>query len=1230
MSIKRISVWIVLSLLTLVLLVLGGSFSLLSTQAGSRWLLQQVPGLSVENFTGAVLTDWQADQLVYQQDDLSVQLTDVQMQFRPMCLLRSAVCLDTLTAARIELNLPESAPDTEPSQGIELPELQLPVSIEIERIHVGEFVLNGETLLANTGLRARWLADGIHLSQLGVQYQEYRVQAKGKIMPSKGWPVQLQIDAQVPMPDAPTLAVQAQLTGSLQSLSLDVVTTGYVAATLKGQLQALDAQLPAQLTLKVASFTATPDVPDTLTLADLVLEVRGDLNKGYQVDGRGALPNTPEQIKLKLAALVKATGAQLSTLSLTASEDAFVAVQGAVDWQQELKADAQLQWQQFPWHSLLAQEDIAVQLQTLDGQVSYSAGDYKGKLNGDLTGPAGAFTLATAFMGDLKQVQLQELLVEAGQGRLLGTATVGFADGVDWLADIEVSKLNPAYWVAELPGELAGLIHTQGTLQGEQLQLDATVDLKGKLRGSATQLLVAVEGAQQSAQKQQWQLSQADLRLGDNRIYGTAQLDQALAGAINIELPRLVQLWPGLAGKASGDIQLSGTLEQPQAVAQLQGRGIAYDGQRVGQFELKGELLAEQRVQFALDAQRIWSGESEIGVLHIEGQGDVAAHTGQLALTGPVLNSEIKISGGLNDKGDWLGQIQQLQLSSHEQNWALEKSTAVNYLSSGELTLAAHCLKSGASSLCAGEQRLLPETKIDYHLLNFPLATLQPWMPADAEISGQLNGDFKVDLLAKGPQGKIQLDAGQGQLRVKENEQWQTFAWQTLRLSSDLTERAIASKLELKGVDSGQLEVVANIDPRFAQKKLSGHFLIEQVDLSALRPFISQVERVQGVLEGRGTLAGHLLAPNISGFVQIRDAQLSGGELPVPFEQLQVRADIQGEQLQLKGGWNSGEAGKGTIQGSVQWANQLLVDVSIKGQQLPLRVEPYANVEIAPDLRVSLKDQRLFLSGTVDVPKGLITIPQLPEQAVHVSSDARVVGDAQPADDGLQVAMDITVNVGSERLQFSGFGLNADLRGDLRVGDNMAGRGMLELLNGRYRAYGQRLELRRARLLFAGPLSQPFLDIEAVRVTGDVTAGLRLTGSALQPSSEIFSNPAMSQEQALSWLLLGRPLQGGGGDGNVMAQAALALGLMGTAPITNKLADTFGVKDFMLDSEGSGVTSSVVASGRISENVSLRYGVGVFEPASTLALRYELSKRMYLEVASGLANSLDVFYKRNF
>ena len=84
------------------------------------------------------------------------------------------------------------------------------------------------------------------------------------------------------------------------------------------------------------------------------------------------------------------------------------------------------------------------------------------------------------------------------------------------------------------------------------------------------------------------------------------------------------------------------------------------------------------------------------------------------------------------------------------------------------------------------------------------------------------------------------------------------------------------------------------------------------------------------------------------------------------------------------------------------------------------------------------------------------------------------------------------------------------------------------------------------------------------------------------------------------------------------------------ASLTGGIARTLGIRDFELDTQGSGVSTSVVASGRLSERLSLRYGVGVFEPANTFALRYELTRRLYLEVASGLASSLDLFYRRDF
>jgi translocation and assembly module TamB len=373
------------------------------------------------------------------------------------------------------------------------------------------------------------------------------------------------------------------------------------------------------------------------------------------------------------------------------------------------------------------------------------------------------------------------------------------------------------------------------------------------------------------------------------------------------------------------------------------------------------------------------------------------------------------------------------------------------------------------------------------------------------------------------------------------------------------------------------------------------------------------------------------MAPQVNGNVVLSDGEVSGPELPISLEKLNIQALIAGESVQLQGRWNSGPNGQGTLGGQVAWAQALDVDVSLKGSRLPITVEPYAKLEAAPDLKITLQGDKLAVSGKVLIPTGDITIRQLPPSTVKLSDDTVIVGQQTKAGKPpMAIAMDIDVEVGKDKLTFTGFGLTANLAGRVHIGDNLDTRGELNLNDGRYRAYGQRLTIRKARLLFAGPVDQPYLDIEAIRQTDDVIAGIRLTGSAEQPTTVVFSEPAMSQEQALSYLVLGRPLSTNGEDSNMMAQAALALGLAGGSSTAGKLATDLGIKEFELDTSGSGNETSVVASGKITDKLSLRYGVGVFEPANTLTLRYLLSKKVYLEVAGGVASSLDIFYKRDF
>ena len=101
-------------------------------------------------------------------------------------------------------------------------------------------------------------------------------------------------------------------------------------------------------------------------------------------------------------------------------------------------------------------------LRELNAQVQYDNGNYLGNFDSSITGPAGDFTLASPVSSNLEAVHLPQLSLRAGQGSASGSLSVGFADGIDWRADLALSDFDPAYWLAELPGRLGGTLRSSG------------------------------------------------------------------------------------------------------------------------------------------------------------------------------------------------------------------------------------------------------------------------------------------------------------------------------------------------------------------------------------------------------------------------------------------------------------------------------------------------------------------------------------------------------------------------------------------------------------------------------------------------------------------------------------------------------------------------------------------------------------------------------------------------
>ena len=215
--------------------------------------------------------------------------------------------------------------------------------------------------------------------------------------------------------------------------------------------------------------------------------------------------------------------------------------------------------------------------------------------------------------------------------------------------------------------------------------------------------------------------------------------------------------------------------------------------------------------------------------------------------------------------------------------------------------------------------------------------------------------------------------------------------------------------------------------------------------------------------------------------------------------------------------------------------------------------------------------------------------------------------------------------------------INGNLVSSDRPGKPTTASGELAIHDGKYRAYGQNLDIRTGRLLFAGgPVTEPGLDIEAIRrPSPGVLVGVRARGSLRKPEFSLFSEPGMSQSDQLSWLVLGRPLESDASseERNSMNQAAIMLGLGGGLALTEEYGEKLGIDEISIESDPDNETNqaSLLVGKYLSPKLFVSYGVGIFEPVSTLRFRYALSSKWKLVgESSALRSSSDLFYVIEF
>jgi len=1238
----RFRFWVLLLLGLLVLLpvvVVSAILLALRSEAGTAWVMDQIPGLEAVNDRGSLFGTWQADSLEWQGYGVNVAVDAPLVDWSPSCLFDLQLCLETLHVKQLDVSVQPSEEEQSSSGDISLPGFELPLGLRVSDVRLGTFTLNGSKVWDKFELDAGGSGADWKLERVYYQLDDYTVVASGRVETRRDWPVNLEVNATLPPPYGETWAIDLALSGSVRDLALSGQSRGYLNAALEGKVEPLASNLPARLKITSETFRAAEALPETLVLKNWFIEAAGNLQNGFKTTGQATLPGTEGPVELALAGLVTTAEARDIRLELSAGSEGKkgqgdtsprnLVVTGKTQWQDGLSAEAHIRLRQFPWYSLLeGMEEPPVELRKLDGDASWRNGRYQANLTAEVDGAQGKAELATAIDGDASQVRLTELSAVTGAGSLSGNGSVNFSGPLSWQAALELKDFNPGYWVPVLEASLSGEVTTEGQLtEGPVPAMEATWDLEGQWRSSPT-----VAAGRLDTATGDWVVPELKLVIGDNRVEGSGQWGQQLRANLDLKLPAPEKIMPGLAGQADLQLTLAGTPDEPLGELTASATELRWqDLLVVESLSLDAQLESGLRLTSELQSKGITAAGQTIESLIVKAQGSQGDHKVAIDAQHEDARLQFDFQGAAGDAWtSWQGELVRgvVDVPGQEQSWVLASPTALAYGKNGELNVAGHCWRWQQSSICADDQTLLPVPSIAYRIDSFPASALAPILPETLRWQSSINGEINFTSTDTGPDGRIALDAGEGRFELLLDGEWETLSYETLTTELELKPEQADLAVKLSGPELGTLSVDMSLDPMDEDRSVKGQFKLEGLDI-ALAGLFTGLEEVAGEVNGEGTISGPLMRPAVEGQIALINGRVVDPRLPLPLEEVVVSVDLKGYSADIRGRISSSDRSEATIQGEVDWQGVPGGEIRITGDRLPFSIEPYAHLEVAPDLTIAFREGSLSVAGRVEVPRGDIEIEGLPEQAVSVSEDEVIIG-VEPKEPLVQsLDMDVTVVVGEDRVSFIAFGVTGDLEGTLRIGNDMDTRGTLQLVDGQYEAYGQELELRRARLLFVGNLVQPYLDIEAVRQVDTVVAGIRLSGPVQSPTTEVFSSPSMPQADALSYVILGRA-PGGQSDDGQMSRAAISLGLTQVNKVTGQIGEGFGIRELTLEAEGSGDQASVVASGYLTDELSIRYGVGIFEPISTVALRYDLGKYFFLEAASGLAASLDIFYTRDF
>ncbi len=462
-------------------------------------------------------------------------------------------------------------------------------------------------------------------------------------------------------------------------------------------------------------------------------------------------------------------------------------------------------------------------------------------------------------------------------------------------------------------------------------------------------------------------------------------------------------------------------------------------------------------------------------------------------------------------------------------------------------------------------------------------------------------------------------------------------------VKADLDPKQWLANLAVQAPKGGGLTANFRRNPTLAEPPLDADIKWQDINLAELPMALPEGLAFAGRSDGEIRASGTLDKPVLTGQWSL-GANLSWPRYGLEWPELIVDGRLAGQRATWTANVKDSSNGQLTITGEATWQPDIRVKTQISGGAMAFAYAPWVQGKVSPTLDIAWLDEQLTINGEVVVNKADITLKSLAAGAPKPSSDVVIVRNRSGREialsdtpNGLPLNLRVRVVLG-EGITLTGYGLDAGLRGQLLLTQTpntaLAANGEISLKpDAKFAAYGQRLTIEQGRLLFAGPLTTPDIRLTASREIDGIKVGVNVIGQAPKPAITLTSDSPMSQDEILSYLVLGRSLgnkqETSAADKQALALSA-ALNLTGKTGAIGMLGERLGLSDLTIGTQGDSDSTEVAVSGRLSEKVWLSIGRGVFQPSQSVTVRYQINRRLSLEALSALESAITLFYSWRF